>query len=773
MKLQSNALMRNLQFNRWILAAMIIFLFGSYSLSAQIVIAGKVVDGHTGLPLVGASISVEDAATGMASTSGGSFRLEVPTDSSTVIFAFLGYEDKRVALDTVTDPSLLIVEMLPSLERLLKYEIVVRASPIVDLAAPVMEIPQSHLYRDAAVAVTPVLNRLTGIFMQSGALNTNRITIRGVGNRSPFGTAKIRAYLDDIPLTTGAGETTIEDIDLSILGAVKIWKGPAASTYGAGLGGLIQLLTDEPDSDDNNSLYLSNLGGSFGLLRNVVSVGLKDQDKRLNLKLNYNNTHSGGFRENNQYDRQSFTAIGSVKSVDDKNRLTLLTNFIDLKAFIPSSLNRQDFEQRPEIAAANWARVKGFEDYTKLLIGASNVNQFTETFANTTSLFATIRNAYESRPFNILRENNLALGARTKFDLRTVEEHVPDITVGAEFFNEDYRWQTNETNEGTIAELLTDNHETRRYYNIFAEFRYVLSSRFTISGGANFNNTSYFLVDRFLTDGDISGNYQFDNILSPRIGIKYALSDHASVYGIVSHGFSPPSLEETLNPDGSLNPDIQPERGWNFEVGTRSRSTGQKFQWDASVYSMRIEDLLVARRTALDQYIGINAGRTVHNGIEVFLQGVDLFAIENFGAYLSYTYADFKFDEFQDDDEDFSGNDLTGTAPHLLRLGLDYTPVRGIYAHLTYQFVDAMPLRDDNAVYSDAYQLVAIRAGYKFDWQRRWSFDLYVGFDNLFDEQYASMFLINAVGFGGSAPRYYYPGQPRNHYFGVDLNYLW
>jgi iron complex outermembrane receptor protein len=32
------------------------------------------------------------------------------------------------------------------------------------------------------------------------ALNTNRITIRGIGARTPFGTTRIKTYLDNIRL---------------------------------------------------------------------------------------------------------------------------------------------------------------------------------------------------------------------------------------------------------------------------------------------------------------------------------------------------------------------------------------------------------------------------------------------------------------------------------------------------------------------------------------------------------------------------------------------
>jgi iron complex outermembrane receptor protein len=44
--------------------------------------------------------------------------------------------------------------------------------------------------------------------MQQGALNTIKISIRGIGSRSQYGTQKIKNF---IPLTTAEGESTIED----------------------------------------------------------------------------------------------------------------------------------------------------------------------------------------------------------------------------------------------------------------------------------------------------------------------------------------------------------------------------------------------------------------------------------------------------------------------------------------------------------------------------------------------------------------------------------
>jgi iron complex outermembrane receptor protein len=40
------------------------------------------------------------------------------------------------------------------------------------------------------VILTSVLNKIPGVYMQQGALNTNRISIRGIGSRAQYGTQK-------------------------------------------------------------------------------------------------------------------------------------------------------------------------------------------------------------------------------------------------------------------------------------------------------------------------------------------------------------------------------------------------------------------------------------------------------------------------------------------------------------------------------------------------------------------------------------------------------
>lgn len=81
-----------------------------------------------------------------------------------------------------------------------------------------------------------------------------------------------------------------------------------------------------------------------------------------------------------------------------------------------------------------------------------------------------------------------------------------------------------------------------------------------------------------------------------------------------------------------------------------------------------------------------------------------------------------------------------------------------------------MPVRDDNTLFTDAYQLANLMAGYEKSFKKL-SVSLSSGIQNLFDIRYASMILINATAVGNQSPRYYYPGLPRNFKTAISLKY--
>lgn len=740
-------------------------------------IQGKVIDGETNTSLSNTSIYNLDTKHSINTDKLGQFILK---SKGNYRFKKEGYEEKTMM---ITSSVFLIVQL--NLKPLELNEVIVNANQIPKVlkksVTTIEVLSKKEINRGNDINISQILNRTPGVFVQSGALNTNRLTIRGIGSRNLFGTSKIRAYFKDIPLTNGSGETTIEDFELGSISRIEIVKGATSSIYGAGLGGAIHLIPLNAYLNETSIESQLTLG-SFGLVKSKVNFN--QGSTKNSFRGVYSTTQSDGYRDNNEYDRHTFT-LSTNHFINDNNDFSVLASYVALKAFIPSSLNENTFLNNPTAAAFTWGKAQGFEDSKRGLFGITWNHQYHRKLKQVTSVFGSFRNAYEPRPFNVLEENVLAFGLRSRLIGETpLFGNVLNYTFGGEYFKDIYKSETFQNlyenfpiGTGSVkGDRLSDFKEDRTYYNVFFETNYELSKKTTIVLGLNYNQTSYDLKDRFAVSDenpDQSGDFSFSSILSPKIGVSYLASKNISLYSNVSQGFSPISLAETLLPNNQINTSLKPETGWNYEVGTRGAIFKNKLLFNLAIYRLNIKNLVVSRRVANDQYIGVNAGKTRHDGLEL---GLNYILIDKnllkLNTFINYTLNNFKFKEFIDEDNDFSGNALTGVPSKIVNAGIDITTEFGIYGNINFQHVGSQPITDSNSLFSDSYNLTRLKIGYKRSLSKRLKLNIFFGLDNIFDETYASQILINASSFGGSAPRYFYPGNPRNYYTGLNINYI-
>lgn len=648
---------------------------------------------------------------------------------------------------------------------------------------PSLGIVPSDLLTEKAISTqSPIdfagtFNQIPGVYFLSGALNTNRITIRGVGARTPFGTDKLRMYYNDIPVTNGTGVSALEAFDLENLSTIRVVKGPKSGSYGAALGGAI-LLQSDPANQEGTLLRNRSSFGSYGLFKNNLS--LNHQGEKTSAEIRYNHMTTQGYRENNSFKRDGIL-MNFGMAAGESHRFNLLVNYIDYTAQIPSSLGRTDYETDPTQAAANWKAAKGFEANKYTLVGLSDVISLGSGFENTTSLFLSYLDHYEPRPFNILDESTLGYGFRSVFSIDLGGEAEKTRAVfGFENYRDEYTWSTfenlyreNEGNGSLQGEQLSRNKEFRNQLYAFAQFHWQVTERLKAQAGVTLNKTKYDFRDQFLEGADNrSATRDFDPVLMPSLDLKYSIGGYSWVYLNISRGFSNPSLEESLTPDGVINPEISQEKGVNYEIGGTGFWLKKRLQGTIALYQMDISDLLVAQRVGEDEFIGRNAGKTRHRGIELSLQYfMRLGSSWSLSPFLSYTLNDHIFVDFKTEDSDFSGNPLTGVPKHRIYSGLQLNSDRGWFWNTSYQFVDAIPLTDSASLYSDAYNLFNTQLGYRAQLGPKLNISLEMGLNNIFDTRYASSVLINATSFGGSEPRYYYPGNGRNYYVGILLLY--
>lgn len=660
--------------------------------------------------------------------------------------------------------------------------IILKGSPIKlslqNAAASVAVITSVDINKTDGIILTPVLNKIPGITMQQGALNTNRITIRGIGARSQYGTNKIKAYFDGIPLTSGEGETTIEDIDLASIEKIEIIKGPNTTSFGSGLGGVIQLFSRETPLMEKFGKSTVTFG-SFGLLQQRLSAGFSDS--KTNLYASHNDIAIDGFRTNSSYKRKSFNLHGKQK-ISSNGNLSFLGTFTRLKAFIPSSINETDLKNNPEKAASTWAAAKGFESYDKLMLGLGYDHQFSEKWSLQTSVFSNFKKAYEPRPFDILEDKTSSVGFRTNVNYATQLFLMPiEFSFGTELLKENYEFSLfknlyqSQPGKGSIqGDEFSAINQSRNYSNYFLQMELWLTGKLHLETGVAFNKTKYALEDVFDKNSVAQKTpFTFGSIWSPRMGLSYKVSNGKNMFIAVSKGFSVPAVSETLTPAGQINTDLKPEIGVNYEMGFKGNWLENKLYTEVTFYSTQITNLLVARRTADDQYVGINAGSSSHTGVE-FLLNYKLLDDKLFQItpYISGAVNDFKFKEFIDNDVDYSGNQLTGVPENQLNFGLDVITKYGFSVNTSFRTMAKIPLNDSNTKYSEGYSLLDIKTTYAFIILQVLKTELNAGINNVFNTKYAANILPNAVGFGSAAPRYFYPGNPINYYGGLSVAYL-
>jgi iron complex outermembrane receptor protein len=614
-----------------------------------------------------------------------------------------------------------------------------------------------------------LFNMAPGVHMASGSLNTNRVVIRGVGSRTPYNSNRIRAYLDDIPLTSGDGISTLEDLDMFSIGSMEVLKGPASALYGSGLGGVIRLNSPYPDQNGFRTT-VSAEGGSFNTTRYGITTAYKKKSLALTGGLTRSSTN--GYRENSDYQRTN--AFVNAQYFGEKHSVSLTMSLVDLHSGIPSSLNETDFINDPSLAGGSWGAIKGFEEYVKLLSGIKVESRLGANLKNRFTLFSTYTNPYERRPFNILDEQSFNLGFRETLEYRIRKV---SLSAGVEYLNEWFRWKIFETLPESQGPLQSDQSEVRRYLNGFTLVQWRPDERIVIDAGLNLNLLSYSLTTQYQVDStDQSGSYNYKPVLSPRIGISYDHGKQIWTYAAAGHGFSAPSLEETLLPEGTINTSLRPETGWNLEIGNRGRLFGGRLEYDLALYSIFLNDLLVTERVSEDIFTGVNAGNALNTGLEILVKGI-LYPQQNESGFnsnlvIGYNISRNTFTDFVDEGTDYSGNHLPGIPMQELS-----TIINGSFhsfnIRIHHRYTGNQWMNDANYDKYEGYHLLHFRMNWKHQLARSpFHIMIFGGVRNILDTEYASMILINAPSFGGRAPRYYYPGAPRHFQLGLKLSYI-
>lgn len=608
-------------------------------------------------------------------------------------------------------------------------------------------------------------NQVPGARMEERSPGSYRISLRGSTLRSPFGVRNVKVYLDDFILSDASGNTYFNVISPELINRMEVYKGPESGDYGAVTGGTILLQT-------RNAEHISTAAsiGSYGTFNQ--SFGLSKQLGKHFVEVFQNYYQTDSYREQARVNRKQIFLKDNFQ-YSAKGLLKAMLLYTDLDYQTPGGLTLEQMQADSQQARPGTKTVPGAKEQDAgirnkmILAGLSHEFNFNPNFSH----FILVQGSYVDfeNPFITNFENrfekNVAL--RTHFNYEKKWDRVSlAYRVGFEGGINDILIRNYDNNRGTEGN--PQNFDQLKNISGF----YFLSQKLNINEklftdiSLSLNSNSY-EWERMYPRME-SGDIRFKSQWLPNIGVTYLFDKGFSVRAKIGKGNSAPTNEEIRSSDQEFNAGLKPEYGWNKEAGIR-KQFGNSIFVEGSYFDFRMKDAIVRRQNEAGQEYFVNAGETAQKGIEVLLESKNFDLknniFSNFKFRFSGSFYDFTFENYRQNANDFSGNDLTGVPETTFNSLLNFTFFRKLMVDYSHFYTSRIPLNDANSVWSESSLVGNIQFRYPVAFEKT-KLTVSLQIQNLYNENYVLGFDINAFG-----NRYYNPAAKRNFVLGVKADF--
>jgi len=602
---------------------------------------------------------------------------------------------------------------------------------------------------------------IPGLYMQNryNFAQDLRISLRGFGARSSFGIRGIKVLVDGIPETLPDGQAGVDSIDIGSAQSIEVLRGPSSSLYGNASGGVISITSELGSATPyvEGRIAAGEYGYSQLQLKSAGKFGSSDY------LFNISRTELDGYRDHSN-------ARGSVLNskfgipLGESDRLVFSLNLTDQpEADDPGGINAAQAAADPSSARDRNLQFDGGEALEQQRLGIVYTR-------DRDAGMLTLRNYYAWREFanklpfvggGSVDLDRYFYGIGAQYDFGSLPENL-GLSVGIDYDMQDDDRKRFDNNSGVLGPMVFDQNEAVDSTGLYLQGQYAFNDAWTLLAGLRYDEISYDVTDNYLVDGDNSGILDFDE-LSPSLALNVQL-ETGVLFASYSSSFETPTTTELANPDasGGFNPSLNAQTADNFEIGYKY-SQGDLY-YELAVFTIDLENELIPFELAAfpGRTFYANAGSSSREGIEAaiarsFDNGLRVDA--------SYTWSDFSFDDFVDDNgNDFSGNQLPGLPKHYGYLGLSYRGDRGLSATVEAVYSGELVANNANTAKVSSYTVANLRLSHEVE-TGPWIIRPYFGINNIFDEAYNSNIRINAFG-----ARYFEPAPGRNFYAGVVVN---
>lgn len=641
--------------------------------------------------------------------------------------------------------------------------------PLLRAISSVSVLDSSQAKNHTTSSLVSLINSAAGVKMEERSPGSYRLSLRGSLLRSPFGIRNIKIYIDDFPFTDAGGNTYLNSLDASAINNIEIYKGPEASIFGANTGGAVLINSSLANI---NKAEVSLTAGSYGLLHQTASLNQVYQNYKFNFTQGYQ--QSDGYRANSALERK-YIQTSHLWDYNLNGQLKAYLFYSDLNYQTPGGLTALQLAENPKMARPATPTLPGAIQQQAGIFnqtffgGIANSYNFSRKFKHVLALF-TAYTDFEN-PFITNYEKRLerTIGLRTFLEYTHFNENLKyHLQTGLE----SSRTKTdinNFGNAGGVATSLTSSDDLKAQQNFgFLRFNIDIKQKLLIELGSSLNFYSYNYQTNFpafISEKDKT----FQPRWMPKLAASYLIHPNLTLRSSVSKGYSPPTLAEVRSSDQIINTNLQAEYGWNYESGLRFQTNNKRFYADGSLFYFNLKDAIVRRLNANDAEYFINAGGTKQFGAELqltteIIPSKPQHLIKSLQLRNNYTYSHFRFSNFQNALQIYTGNKLTGVPTHTIVSSLNFIFSRNFYLFAQHNYTSSLPLNDANTVFANAYHLVDLKTGIRDFKLGKTTFDFSFGINNLLDKNYSLGNDLNAAN-----NRYFNPAPGINYYAGFAV----
>lgn len=446
------------------------------------------------------------------------------------------------------------------------------AKPISETAEDITVITAKDIEMMNAHTLADVLYSIPGVEvdMRGGPGSAATAQIQGSDFRH------VLVMIDGVTLNNLSDDAVdISAIPVQDIERVEIIKGPASSSWGSSLGGVINIITKKTGKQGSIAGTFSASHGerNTGDYRMETSGGYG----RVGYYLSMGNLVSDGFAANTDFYENNLYAKLRW-DVTDRARILLTFGYNrgtrgqgeDSDADVSSN---NAFEYLFSTLSLKYS----LTDETDLDFSLRTSRQNTEFLLNRLS---TGQELQENKGRERTNGGSLKL---------SWEKDIHMLVFGADF------------DDGNLdSNTIAGGEQDLEKWAVFGNDTITLG-RFAITPGLRYDHTS--------TNGDF---------LSPSLGVTYRLPDETVLRGCIARGFNIPSLSATYGTGffSLPNPALGVEKVWSVQLGVES-ALNRYLRLKADLFRHDIDDALSTEQLPDGSFIAVNEGKQRRQGLEL------------------------------------------------------------------------------------------------------------------------------------------------------------